>query len=369
MSTIQRAPRRDSRRKNEFRALPDENGFILVTVLLVIALLLPLVLAFNSRVQLNLIQAENFRNSVQALRIARSGVEGAIGVLKMDDQTYDTPKDRWGMAFPSLALGEGASQGVLSVTIVDEDGKIPINRLIKGATPEDGQADKAVGASVDQSSKTSGVKRGEEPAQTDRVDREMETRLRGLITMLGGNPEIVNALIDWIDSDSDPTGGEGAEDEYYKGHGYRCKNGPIDSLDELLLIKGFDKDLVIERKLKDYLTIAPTDGKINVNTASLEVLKTMLGTKTTGLVQPLNESDVEDLHRYREEHELKTTKDIGLAIKISQDQLGRISSFVKVNSSYFTVTSRYSIGRVVKTVEAMLKRDGPTVTVISWRES
>ena len=47
-----------------------------MTVLIVIALLFPLVLAFNSRVQLNLTQAENFRNSVQALRMARSASRG-----------------------------------------------------------------------------------------------------------------------------------------------------------------------------------------------------------------------------------------------------------------------------------------------------
>ena len=87
----------------------DEKGFILVTILLVIAVLFPLILAFNAKVQLNLIQAENFRNSVQALRIARSGVEGAIGILKADDASYDAKTDKWAAAFPSLASGTVSS--------------------------------------------------------------------------------------------------------------------------------------------------------------------------------------------------------------------------------------------------------------------
>jgi general secretion pathway protein K len=369
MLLMQKGIIKGSLRKRASGAPHNENGFILVTVLLVIALLFPLVLAFNSKVQLNLIQAENFRNSVQALQMARSGVEVAIGVLKMDDSSYDSPRDRWGMSFPSVALGEGASQGALFVSIVDEDGKIPINRLIKdvtGTSDSTAKGNPMVEGQIvkkTEKNKTTGRSTAGDP-----VDREMETRVRDLITRSGGNPEIVNALIDWIDHDDEITGTEGAEDDFYKSRGYQCKNGPLDSLDELLSIKGFDRELVIDNKLKDYLTVSPTDGRINVNTAPLEVLQAVLGTKTTGLTQPLNESDVADLHRYREEHELKTTKDIASAIKISQDQLARITPLIKVNSSYFRVTSRYTIGKVIKTVEAVLRRDASTVTTVSWRE-
>jgi general secretion pathway protein K len=327
-----------------------------------IALLFPVVLAFSSKVQLNLIQAENFRNSVQSLRIARSGVQGAIGILKMDDAQYDSSNDSWNASFPSLALGEGAVQGALSVTVTDEDGKIPINLLLKEYGENSNQSDEAATSKTQASSKT-------DETVNDPVDRELEARLRALITNLGGDPDIINALIDWLDTDDDVTTSGGAEDGYYRDRGVHCKNGPLDSLDELLLIKGFDRDMVVERKLRDYLTVAPrSDTKINVNTAPLEVLQAVLGTETTGLAQPLNEGDIDDLNRYRQEHELKTVNDIGSAIKISQDQLGRIKPFVKVNSSYFTVISRYTIGRVVSTVEAMLERNEETVTIISWRE-
>lgn len=357
---MQKEKPRDSRPRRASRALPDDRGFILVTVLLVIALLFPLVLAFNSRVQLNLIQAENFRNSVQALRMARSGVEGSIGILKADDPVYDSRRDKWGMAFPSLAL----AAGVLTVNIVDEDGKIPINKLLKttqAAQPKEGGSPAQQTTPAPPASGTA--------VKTVEVDQEIDTRLRGLITKLGGKPEIVDALIDWIDADDDVTGSEGAENDYYKKLGQQCKNAPLDSLDELLMIKGFDKELVIEKKLKDYLTVADVvDAKINVNTAPLPVLQAVLGTQTTALPQPLSESDIEDIAHYRDEHELKTTQDIGSAVKISQDQLGKISGFVKVNSTFFTVNSRYTIGKVVKNVEAMLKRDGTTVSTISWRE-
>ena len=421
------------------KAKTDEKGFILVTILLVIAVLFPLILAFNAKVQLNLIQAENFRNSVQALRIARSGVEGAIGILKADDASYDAKTDKWAAAFPSLALGDG----ILNVVVVDEDGKIPINNLV--AAVKNNQAAAAsrmphpaqrrrkhlschAERSVAQQLPTPRRRRhsacnchrpatapaqqraqrlqlpapatgGTTPASTLRlpraaqraqqrlllprakraarrtggtvtyqVDKDLDARLRSLISQLGGKPEIVDALIDWLDPDNNTTGTEGAEDDYYKQRGYRCKNGPLDSLDELLLVKGFDKELLIDKNLKSYLTIAPTDGKVNLNTAPIQVLYAVLGTKTSSLAQPLSESDIQDLVRYRDEHDLKNVKDMTSAVKISQDQAGAVAPLVKVNSAYFTVNSRYTIGKVVKNVEALLKRDGTTVTTISWRE-
>ena len=373
----------------------DEKGFILITILLVIAVLFPLILAFNAKVQLNLTQAENFRNSVQALRFALSGVEGAKGILKADDASYDAKTDKWAAPFPSLALGDG----ILNVVIVDEDGKIPINNLLVavkgnqaaagqnaagGATPAATTTPAAGGATP--AATTTPAAGGATPAATTtpaagnaagtatgnavtyQVDKDLDTRLRSLISQLGGKPEIVDALIDWLDPDNDTTGTEGAEDDYYKQRGYRCKNGPLDSLDELLLVKGFDNELLIDKNLKSYLTIAPTDGKVNLNTAPIQVLYAVLGTQTSSLVQPMSQSDIQDLVRYRDEHDLTNVKDMMSAVKISQDQASAVAPLVKVNSAYFTVNSRYTIGNVVKNVEALLNRNGTTVTTISWRE-
>ncbi len=320
------------RLKKAFRQPSNEHGFVLVTVLLVIAILLPLILTFSSKVQINLLQAENFRNSIQAVRLAKSGVEGAIGLLKADDPSYDTKRDRWAFDLPGIAVGDGT----LEVKIVDEDGKIPINQVVQ----------------------SNGVD----------VNKDLDLRLRALVTRLGGRPEIVDALIDWIDTKEDITGTDGAEEEYYRDLGYHCKNGPIDSPDELSLIRGFDKELLMTKGLLNYVTVAPTDGKINVNTSPPEVLHAVLGTPTTLLAQPLNESDVDDLVRYREEHELKNLQDINQVVKISTAQAGNVAGLIKVNSSFFTVRSKALLGRVVQNAEAMLRRDAKDITTISWRE-
>lgn len=306
---------------------------MLVTILLVIAVLFPLVLAFSSKVQINLLQAANQRDSIQALRMARSGVEGAIGMLKSDDTTYDTMQDSWAVDFPAVGTGEGT----LQVKIDDEAAKIAVNSLV-GSNGVD-------------------------------VNRDLDERLRALIEQLGGKPEIVDALIDWMDIDDETRGTAGAEENEYRELGYHAKNGPLDSIEELLLVKGFDKDLLRDRKLSSFLTVAPsTDGKININTAPPEVLRAVLCTKTPSLATPLNEGDIEDLIRYREEHEFRAVKDLEQVIKISTTQMGSVTPFIKVNSSFFTVHSVHIIGKISKSVDALLKREGGTVTTIGWRE-
>ncbi len=57
--------------------------------------------------------------------------------------------------------------------------------------------------------------------------------------------DIINAIVDWIDTDDDQRTG-GAESQYYLGltEPYACKNGPLDSLEELLLVQGVTPSLL-----------------------------------------------------------------------------------------------------------------------------
>lgn len=57
--------------------------------------------------------------------------------------------------------------------------------------------------------------------------------------------EIADAIIDWIDADDEPRA-NGAESEVYGSMSppYRCKNGPLDSVEELLLVRGVTPELL-----------------------------------------------------------------------------------------------------------------------------
>jgi general secretion pathway protein K len=74
----------------------------------------------------------------------------------------------------------------------------------------------------------------------------------------------------------------GAEDEYYLSlePPYHCKNAPMDSIEEILLVKGMKSEYFFTTEnydgLKNYVTVG-TSGKININTAS-EMVQGHIGT-------------------------------------------------------------------------------------------
>src|SRR5262249_55773334 len=60
-----------------------------------------------------------------------------------------------------------------------------------------------------------------------------------LMTLPGMTEQIADAILDWIDPDDDPRE-QGAERDYYASlpHPYAPRNGPLASIDELLLVRG-----------------------------------------------------------------------------------------------------------------------------------
>jgi DNA uptake protein ComE-like DNA-binding protein len=66
-----------------------------------------------------------------------------------------------------------------------------------------------------------------------------------LMRLPGMTEDVADAIIDWRDTDENP-GASGAESDYYETlqPPYRCKNGPFETVEELLLVKGVTPDLL-----------------------------------------------------------------------------------------------------------------------------
>jgi type II secretory pathway component PulK len=86
---------------------------------------------------------------------------------------------------------------------------------------------------------------------------EMLQRLPGMTA------ELAASIIDWRDEDGDVTTG-GAESEYYllQSEGYQCKNRPLETVEEILLIKGASVELLYgeDTNLNGYLDDHENDG-------------------------------------------------------------------------------------------------------------
>jgi len=98
--------------------------------------------------------------------------------------------------------------------------------------------------------------------------------------------ELVDSIMDWRDPDDERLL-NGAETDHYESEGYVAKNGPFSTIDELLMVKGMDIDVLFgnpERELTgiyDHLSICPQTG-MNVNTVSAETM-TLIGLPYTDI--------------------------------------------------------------------------------------
>jgi type II secretory pathway component PulK len=71
-------------------------------------------------------------------------------------------------------------------------------------------------------------------------------RLQMLQMLPNMTPDLANSVLDWLDGSSTSPRSGGAKDEYYGGlvPTYHCKNGPFDTLEEMLLIKDVTPQLL-----------------------------------------------------------------------------------------------------------------------------
>jgi type II secretory pathway component PulK len=96
--------------------------------------------------------------------------------------------------------------------------------------------------------------------------------LDGLLLYFGADVDVrrvfVDSLMDWIDQD-DFVRLNGAEKDYYERLGYRPRNAPLATIDEIALIRGMEPSLL--RKIRPFLTFGKSM-EINPNTAPYEVL-------------------------------------------------------------------------------------------------
>jgi general secretion pathway protein K len=270
----------DYRSRITHHAFTPETGIALVIVMISIFVLTILAagFAFSMKVETKLAQHAN--NETELQWIGRSGVEYARWVLVLQGtcplEPYDALSQPWATGTPSgLCATNGGlmeiqsevhiGHGYFTWKMTDMERKFNIN-----------VANEAI--------------------------------LQQALLLTGVDPSemtpIINSILDWIDPDDNPRI-QGTESEYYKtlDPPYEAKNGPIDDLAELLLIRGitpnlywgpastnhapaafqqranalgFQQPLPYEVGLVDLFTPV-AGGKLNINTASAAVLQLIPG--------------------------------------------------------------------------------------------
>jgi len=204
-------------------------GVVLLAVLIVVVLLTLAAYQYSELMMAEYKATSSYTRATQARTAAESGINYAAILLSdpnaFANQLNSNPFNNPTM-FQAIPVSEGNGPPVYFSVIaplgpdeqqsntmsfrygaVDESGKINVNGLL--------QADPS----------------GTLAAQ--------------ILTSLLGDPNVANAIIDWIDPDDTPRQG-GAESDTYAGMQppYYAKNGPLDTLEELLLVQGVTWDLL-----------------------------------------------------------------------------------------------------------------------------
>ena len=237
-------------------------GVALILTLLFVVLLSVLVVEFAYQAQVEASYALNGGNEFQARLAARSAVYNGIAILETDRLETELAAAESGGVLSDSRLSSWAlpsqfeplNDAVMRTTISDEYGKINLNAL----TYDDG----------------SGV-----PAVREHIQEALIVFFQNRDESANAEA-IVDSLIDWLDEDDDVFN-NGAESDFYQSseNPYPCKNGPMDSIDELLLIKGVSPDLYfgkegmdpVQLPLSEYLTVhGDWLGRINPNTVYVD---------------------------------------------------------------------------------------------------
>ncbi len=300
----------------------NERGMVLLLVLVVVALLSALLSEFAFSTLIDMRLTETFRDTTRAQYLARGGITAGRMILQTDTNGYDArndPKELWSIGVQDYPLAEGT----VSVRIDDLDGRLPLNKLYNQS--------------------------GDFP------DQAYIDRFKGLCGDLAlDNPDaLADALIDWLDPNHTPEAG-GAEDAYYRSLNppHEATDGSLRSIDELRLIRGFDAETV--EQLRPFVhSVVGSDGKLNINTASPEVLLIWNPAMTSTMV--------EDLLSWRDKDTFKSFNNLNadLTVAIGQNSANALTlDNYKVKSSYYLINSQGRVNDGARRMQAIVNKTG-----------
>jgi general secretion pathway protein K len=318
-------------------SISNNRGVALIVVLLMVSVIIALTVEFNRSTRDGLYGTANLSDGIRLYYVAKSGFYGGEALLTEDQNNFDALTEMWARLELLSAQSEAFfRQGSFQVVIEDETGKIPINKLITGNAYNPPVKDLLV-----------------------RLLRLPEFKLEPARVS-----EIVDAIKDWLDKDEEVTG-LGVEGSYYRSlaNPYAAKNGFLDCIDELLMVKGVTKELYYGTKetpaLKGCLTVYG-EGAININTAPKLVLRALSPDVSA------ENADRMDVYRRTEGNDLA---DVNWYRKLPGLQGINMSySLLTVKSSYFTVISTGILGKMKQTVTGSIKRgqERGSAELLSW---
>ncbi len=290
-----------------FSLFTNRSGMALVLVLLIVALITAMVVEFAYGVYVNTNALYNWQTSQKLSFAAKSATKLASKLITSNMLEQYKTRSAFEM---SQKIPFGDLDGTITLRIEDENAKFNLNSL-----------------------KT-------------RDDYPYESFKR-LLKQLNLKPEIADMVSFWISADTTHRPG-GAID-------LKSKNAALDSVDELLLIPGIDKESY--GKLQPYVTIYGSgEGmfSININTADVPVLMSLSDAITKDMA--------ERVITYRQLTPFSLGTDI---FRVSGFNINMINtSYLTANGAAFHVFATAESNGIKRIIESVLQNN----TVQYWKE-
>ncbi|MFQ5646361.1 MAG: general secretion pathway protein GspK [bacterium] len=244
----------------------NDSGLALIIVLWLLALVSVIIAQFAFSMKVETEVTRNYKDQIIAYHLAKAGFHLAVMEMmnptvnststsgekvvfghRKQENDQDTGEEEIPVNREKIRLGKG----FFSYRIIDEEGKLDLNFLSN-------------------------------PGRKTILSKLLEVSAG-----LAGEEleEIIDSIYDWCDKD-DNYRPNGAEDDYYQGLDppYHCKNGPFDTIYDLLLIKGVTPEIFYGNDdsgetyegLERNLTVW-SEGVLNEYSASFTVLTAQNG--------------------------------------------------------------------------------------------
>jgi len=292
----------------------NKKGSVLIFVLIFIAFAASTVLLTHERSTKSMMEATDDFYENQAHIYAMTALTAVIETMKEDNNTYDSPREDWGL-IPMVEI----PYGYISVDIKPLNSKIAINNMLDTTA--------TISARYMDACKNIAVE-----METDSLD--------------------CAEIKDYADTDTEVTEG-GAEGVTYERNGitFRTPNRPFSSLYELRLLMNNNEEF---DRVKDHLTVYSPEKSININFANAITIKAFI---------PELAPYADDIVKYAEANTFKDPSNIKEAASIPQDVFLAALPFISVKSTLFYVKTEVTLNDTSRYYHAIIKKDGTHVEV------
>ncbi|NCI79513.1 type II secretion system minor pseudopilin GspK [Acinetobacter kanungonis] len=308
--------------------MKKQKGIALITILVMVALATILAATIAQRQKFTAENTAYLMRQNQSLWYAKSAETFFSELLVEDAENagdVDYLQENWAKPMPAFPVEDGYVTGQL----YDESGKFNLNSLV------------------------------DDSGQVNVAAKEWFERL---LTNVGLNAQLSEAVIDWQDADNETLGPMGAEESYYQGlrNAYLPANSKFHALEELKMVRGFEGE--------KYLLIAPyvsaiavQDAKVNINTAPAIVLASLAESLDVETVEAVLEQRQQNMEHFSNVDELWSLEPFSQAKNENQTAL---NALLGVKSIYFQAKIEVMLSERKRQFQTYLLREDKKVHVL-----